>query len=492
MRRKMEKLEWINAYQNDNPPNPDHYKIYIEKNMSNRRTEKIWFCESCDRGNMNVKQLSTHINRSNCKNFYLKKYKSSEFFPWKIITCSRCGKLKKWNKYQNICHYCATTSEDFKKKLSDIMHKPEINRQISRAIKENWTPKQRKKMSNRMFELWRDGTEYSDKMRELRKSDDYRKKISEGRRRQNNEKIISSWMKRIKPKNVNELESVGIIELTEFCRKYFDKIIESDKEILDRLEIDILIPETNLGIEYCQFKWHTEKTGINKKYHLYKTSNCLEKGIRLIHIFEDEWLNKKDIVKSILLSKFGKISNKIFARKCEISKLDDKTARNFYENNHIQGYLHGLHLGLIFEGNIVIMMTFGKSRFNKNYQWEVLRLCTRKNTQVLGGMSKLFNHFIQIKDPDSVVTYVDARYGQGKSYISCGFKYLKHSSPNYYYIKINSSLRKENRLKYQKHKLSKLLEKYDPNLSEWENMQLNGFDRIWDCGNYIYEWRKGG
>ena len=43
------------------------------------------------------------------------------------------------------------------------------------------------------------------------------------------------------------------------------------------------------------------------------------------------------------------------------------------------------------------------------------------------------------------------------------------------------------KLNYQKHSLEKKLQTFDANLSEWDNMQLNNFDRIWDCGNLKYK-----
>ena len=97
----------------------------------------------------------------------------------------------------------------------------------------------------------------------------------------------------------------------------------------------------------------------------------------------------------------------------------------------------------------------------------------------MGALSKLISHI----NSKSIISYVDLRYGTGKSYEKIGFKKLGQSKPNYFYTK-NHKIR-ENRLKYQKHKLELILEQYDPNLTEWQNMQLNQFDRIWDCGNLI-------
>jgi len=275
-------------------------------------------------------------------------------------------------------------------------------------------------------------------------------------------------------------------EISTFCEQFFSDVVENDRSILDGKEIDILIPQAKIGIEYNGFYWHCETSGgKSRKYHLDKTILAKEKGINLIHIFEDEWLFKKDIVKSILKAKFKKLDSSVFARKCKIIKLDTLHTRNFYNNNHLQGYSPGNHMALIYDDDIVSCITIGTPRFNKNYKFEIIRFCNKKFTSVVGGLSRLISHILNDEN-DSIITYTDARYGTGSGYLNCGFKYLKMTDPGYYYIK---NYNKESRLKYQKHKLENLLEMYDPTLTEWENMKLNGYDRIWDCGNYVFEWK---
>ena len=46
------------------------------------------------------------------------------------------------------------------------------------------------------------------------------------------------------------------------------------------------------------------------------------------------------------------------------------------------------------------------------------------------------------------------------------------------------------RSSYQKHKLEKLLPIFESSMTEWENMQANGYDRIWDCGNDVWVWKR--
>jgi len=277
--------------------------------------------------------------------------------------------------------------------------------------------------------------------------------------------------------------SVGEQEVLTFVKQYYSNVESGNREILDGKEIDIYIPEIKLGIEYNGLYWHSERMGVNKNYHQDKHLLAKSKGVHLIQIFEDEWLNKRDIVKSILLNKMGKSPNKVFARKCQIQKVDNKIAKQFLFDNHLQGGIQCTHIGIYFENALISMISMGKSRFNKKYDYEILRFCNKINTSVIGGLSKLLSHFKKLNPGSSIITYADARYGEGTGYLNSGFKYKELTNPNYFYLKNNG---RENRMKYQKHKLKDLLESFDSTLTEWQNMQLNGFDRIWDCGNYKY------
>ncbi|HPM74230.1 MAG TPA: hypothetical protein PLA71_00745 [Saccharofermentans sp.] len=129
-------------------------------------------------------------------------------------------------------------------------------------------------------------------------------------------------------------------------------------------------------------------------------------------------------------------------------------------------------------------MTFGKSRYDKKIEWEMIRFCTVNNFNIIGICSKLLTYFEKHYSPSSIISYCDKRWSTGKTYENCGFKYSGESSPNYWYNK--KGVRRISRMQYQKHMLKDKLEEFDPTLTEWENMQKNGFDRIWDCGNKIF------
>ena len=142
-----------------------------------------------------------------------------------------------------------------------------------------------------------------------------------------------------------------------------------------------------------------------------------------------------------------------------------------------------LRLGLFYNGEIISIMSFGKSRF-KAGETELIRYCTKLNTQVVGGFSKL----LKASDLNNIVTYCDLRYSDGAGYIKNGFKIIGQSAPNYFYFK-GPIL--ESRQKYQKHKLKNILKIFDETKTEVQNMIDNGYLRIFDCGNLKLEYKKG-
>jgi very-short-patch-repair endonuclease len=273
-------------------------------------------------------------------------------------------------------------------------------------------------------------------------------------------------------------------ELADFCESLnVGEIIRNTKEIIKPYELDIYIPDKRIAIEMNGLYWHSEIGGKkDKQYHINKTDMCLDEGVSLIQVYEDEWFNKQDIVKSILKSKLGVIDNKIYARKCKIVTIENDIAIEFLDDNHLQGPINGTHIGLEFDGELVCMITIGKCRFDKRYDLEILRFCNKINTMVVGGFSKIFEYIKKIYKNKSIVTYVDKRFGSGKFYEYVGFVFDGETGPGFYYITDDYLLR-ETRYKYQKYMLENKIETYDEALTEWENMQLNGYDRIWDCGN---------
>jgi len=294
-------------------------------------------------------------------------------------------------------------------------------------------------------------------------------------------------------KSNGELEIVNYIK--EICSD--DIILNSRSICKDRRELDIYIPSKNIAIEYDGLFWHSEIGGNkNYNYHLKKTEDCKNSNILLIHIFEDEWVYKQEIVKNRLKYLIGSNSFiKIHARKCNTKEIKYSDIDIFMENNHIQGNIKSpINIGLFHNNELVSAMSCGNLRYSlgssaKENEYELLRFSTKNGYNVRGSFSKLFSFFVKQYSPDRVITYSDLRWGNGEVYKKSNFTYIDKTSPNYWYIK-NGDINRLHRFSFRKSELLKKLKTFDPLLSEWENMQLNGYDRIWDCGNLKYEWNK--
>ena len=283
-------------------------------------------------------------------------------------------------------------------------------------------------------------------------------------------------------------------EIKEFLLKYLNEseIIINDRSVITPKELDVYIPSKKLAIEFNDIYWHSELNGKYPSYHLEKTELCESKGIKLLQIFESEWIYKSHIVKNIIKQHINDNMNEtIYARKCNIKQINNNIKNEFLEKNHLQGKDNSsIKYGLFYNDELISVMTFSKARFNKNIEWEIYRYSTKLGYNIVGGASKLFNHFIKDYNPKSIITYSDRRYFNGNVYKQLGFNFIENTQPNYFYFNKNSNYILENRIKYQKFKLKNILPKYDDKLTEWENMQLNDYNRIWDCGNKKFIWNN--
>ena len=276
-------------------------------------------------------------------------------------------------------------------------------------------------------------------------------------------------------------------EVVEFVKSiYTGAILENVRDVLEeRNELDIYLPDLKIAIEFDGLHWHSEGH-IDPMYHLQKTEKCESLGINLIHVFEDEWMGKQEIVKDRIKSILGLEKNKIYARKCELKEIDFKVSNEFLESNHLQGGDNAsIRYGLFYEGELVSVMTFGKPRFNKNYNWELIRFASKLGVQVIGGASKLLKHFIN-NHQGTIVSYADRRYSIGNLYKAIGFSFKEKTNPNYWWCKYKKKL---SRYQCQKHRLKDLLgDKYNPDWTEDQNMINADYDKVYDCGNLVYQY----
>lgn len=253
--------------------------------------------------------------------------------------------------------------------------------------------------------------------------------------------------------------------------------------VLGNREIDIYIPSMKIGFEINGLYYHTSER-LGKTYHQTKTKLSKEKGIQLIHLWEDDINFKLEIVKSIIRNKLNKNESKIYARKCSIEEVSYKESNSFLEDNHLQGGCNSsIRLGLYYNNELVSLMTFGKSRFDNNTT-EIIRFCNLKNFSIVGGASKLFKYFIKNYEFDKIVSYANRDISNGFLYEKLGFRFIKECVPSMYWFK---RYIRENRFNYQKHKLE--LSEEEKKMSGSQIMEKRGYKQIHDSGNlkYIYE-----
>lgn len=277
-------------------------------------------------------------------------------------------------------------------------------------------------------------------------------------------------------------------EIKEYLEKISNKKFES-KRILGK-EIDIYNDDIKLGIEYCGLFWHNEDSPDprDKNYHFEKYKLCESNKIRLITIFEDEWINKKEQCKNYIKSTLGIFENRIFARKCTVRELCNKISNDFYNKYHIQGKPSNtkISFGLYQKEELLAVISLG-IHHRKSNNIVLNRLCYKDNLQVIGGASKLLNKCIvwcKKNNINKITTWSDNRWSRGKVYEKMNFILDKELQPDYSYVNLN---KKNCRLSKQSQKKSNTKCPKDTTEKEWSNK--NNLSRIWDCGKkrWIYE-----
>lgn len=262
---------------------------------------------------------------------------------------------------------------------------------------------------------------------------------------------------------------------------------------IDRYYYDIYLPELKTLVEINPTISHTcIETGIyaprEKYYHMFKTRCAKEQGYRCINIWDwDDWNKIVQLIKP---------KEKLYARKLQLEEIDKQLANSFLNEYHLQKSCYGnvINLGLSLNGNLIQVMTFGKPRYNKNYQWELLRLCTKSNYIVIGGAEKLFKYFIRTYNPESIISYCDNSKFRGDVYLSLGFNEQWATNPSKIWSKDDKYIT-DNLLRQRGFDQligSKLNppEIYGKGTDNEELMIAHKWLPIYDCGQQIFKWRK--
>lgn len=224
------------------------------------------------------------------------------------------------------------------------------------------------------------------------------------------------------------------------------------------------------------------KCRIGKTYHKDKSKLAYDNGYYVIHIFD--W---DDIDKILYLLKDR---DTVYARKCTVREVDYRVTNEYLSTYHLQGTCKGqnIRLGLYCNNQLVSLMTFGVARYNKKYEYELLRYCASHN--VVGGAEKLFKYFVDNYKPNSIVSYCDTSKFSGKVYDLLGFKYVKTNSPRkHWYSKKEKRHITDGLLLSQGYdRLFK--ENHGKGTSNEELILARGYLPVYDCGQATYIWEN--
>ena len=283
----------------------------------------------------------------------------------------------------------------------------------------------------------------------------------------------------------NKGYSKGEKELVEFVKSLELEFVENDRNKIKPYELDIYIPSKRIAIEFDGLYWHSEKNIKDKNYHLNKTELCEKQNIQLIHIFEDEWVLKQEIVKSRIKQILGiNNSERIHARKCQIKEISHKIKNEFLDKFHIQGSDRSrIKLGAFYQDELISVMTFSHGSISKGskYQenvWELNRFCSNSNYHIPGIASKLLTHFKRNYEWKEIFSYADRRWSDGNVYRRIGFKLDSITKPNYWYL--------DNFNRIHRFSLRKCPDE-PKDIPEWVLRFKEGYTRIWDCGHYKFK-----
>jgi len=242
------------------------------------------------------------------------------------------------------------------------------------------------------------------------------------------------------------VRSKGEIDILDFIKEIYSREVSINCRNIIGMELDIFIPDKNIAIEFNGLYWHSENFK-DKEYHYQKWNRCRNRGIKLVTIWEDDWRDKQEIIKSLLRNQLNKVENQIYAKNCHIKVVNSEIAKYFLNSNHIQGYCNSsLNLGLFCKDELVSLMTF---KNNQKDNYELLRFCNKLNTNVIDSVYELFNFFKEKYVPYSVISYVSCDHVNDNLFKNLGFKNLGWAGLNCRQINERVKIYGTGNLKYE-------------------------------------------
>lgn len=296
-------------------------------------------------------------------------------------------------------------------------------------------------------------------------------------------------------------QSRGESEIVQFISAFMKPVVR-DRNLIAPKELDIYVPEAKLAIEYCGEYWHGSRAAkyeaVSRVRHLEKQDACEALGIRLLTVWESEWLNHSVPIKRLIRNAIGRSRGSVMARKCDVRRVAPSPAKRFFDRYHIQGGGGaGEHYGLYYGKHLVACMRFTKGSNDRGpdaeRQWTLSRYAT--SISVPGGGSRLFKAFTEEFEPELVKSFSDNRWFDGAMYERLGFKLKATLGPDYkvYHQRLGllpkTSWRREkiaDRIRDLKSS-----ETYDADgdpRSERKMTYLLGGIRLYDCGKKKWVW----
>lgn len=286
--------------------------------------------------------------------------------------------------------------------------------------------------------------------------------------------------------NVNELSLAAAkcrLELYEFVKSLSQDAVLSDRNALSPKELDVYVPSKRFGIEYNGLYFHSEACG-DKTRLQEKTDLAMKKDITVLHVFEDEWRDKRAVVEQMIKHRLGMSSRRLGARKCVVKELSSSQRRDFFESNHIDGDTRAMaSWGLFFKDELVAALSLRKPfHSSHNDVLEVSRFALAKDTSVQGALSRLSKHALEYanqKGYRAIMSYVDKRVGHGNGYTAAGYSLIRETKPRFWWTDFIN-------------RFNRFAVRADASKGITQEKAANeaGVVRVWGCSNLVFELRR--
>jgi len=404
-----------------------------------------------------------------------------------VATCRFCGKpheIRKgfFNKSGSACHKECKLKEQGS--FSPMLDKNKREKALL-AIQEKYGSiyaSQNKEVANKISE-----TKKNKKRKHFRKKYDILDPLLVQKVKDNTKQMLLEKYGRDFFASNDDIKKQKQEEIYNLLKNENQNCLLNDKLVISPLELGIYIPDKKFAIEYNRPFWNSEfflDTKEAKNRHFYKTNMCREKGIRLFHIFEHDWLNRKVQIWNFIKTILGLNTERIMARKC---KVDNSSCADFIDYNHIQGYGQGTikYFNLVYSNEIVASMTASHHHRQNNKEDNIIlnRLCFKDGVSVQGGSSKLFSEFTKWARNEgykSIISWSDTRYTEGNIYNILGFKLEKEYDPDYFYWNTHKNCY------VSKQSQQKKKTNCPEGMTERDWCQQNGLFRVYDSGKKLW------